>query len=99
MNESSKQQQTEILKPVTLWYKRYVDRGETIFAFNHLEDGHCPNRTPTPKFPSQINDWGKARWLKDHVALDERNKVTLWVPPQVLSTKVSTTTTTNNDTD
>ena len=61
--------------PITLWYRymKYGD-GNIGWEFNHIEDGHCPNATPTPKDPSHKSAWA-GRWAKAFAALDNTNKV------------------------
>lgn len=63
-------------KQATLWY-RWVknDKGEGFWEFNHLEDDHCSNDHPTSKLPIHDHVWKGGKWAKDHVYLDQGNKV------------------------
>jgi hypothetical protein len=56
--------------PITLWYKWIKDKkGNYLWDFNHLEDGHCLNDTPTPKFPNQKAAWSGCKWQAEHAQL------------------------------
>ena len=68
--------------PVTLWHRRDKDKdGNYVWNFNHLEDGHCLNDEPTPKFPSQKTAWAGCKWRAEHAQLVD-NKVVHLTPNQ-----------------
>lgn len=51
--------------PVTLWFRQLKDsKGNPVFKFNHLEDGHAQHDKPIPKFESQ-NGWKGSIWDKE----------------------------------
>lgn len=82
----SKPKHLKMSKPATLWYRWAKDKkGVEFWDFNHLEDDHCTNNVPTPKHPSHNLVWKGGKWEKDHVYLDQDNKVL----PHITVTKES----------
>lgn len=57
------------MKPATLWFCDVKRDGEVFVEMNHLEDGHCPNDTPTPKHESHNKVWKGRKWSKEFVHL------------------------------
>jgi len=57
------------IKTATLWY-RWLKNAQGFYSweFNHLEDGHCPNKEPTPKCEYHKSAW-RGKWAKAHVQL------------------------------
>ncbi len=63
------------MTPITLWSRQTKAKDGTLgWDFNHIEDGHCPNDTPTPKHPFHVNVW-KGMWQKEFAHLNEKNEV------------------------
>ena len=64
------------IKLATLWYRwTKTEAGIYDWEFNHLEDGHCQNNTPTPKYPHHVHVWKGGKWAKSHVQLNKDNVV------------------------
>jgi hypothetical protein len=59
------------MKPVTLWW-RFGDEG---WEYNHLEDGHCANDSPTNKCEEHKRAWARGKWKKELAWLDANNIV------------------------
>jgi len=53
------------MKPGTLWF-RLNEKGE--YEYNHLEDGHCPNPTPTPQH--EAHKWS-GKWKSEYIYLTD----------------------------
>lgn len=54
------------MKPATLWYRETKEG----FEYNHLEDGHCLNSVPTPKYEEHKRAWN-GKWRKEFVELTD----------------------------
>ena len=63
------------MKPVTAWYK--MNPISLEMEFNHLEDGHVVQESPTtnPKYPDQAKAWANQTWVSVHRYLGKDNKL------------------------
>ena len=68
--------QVSNIKLATLWY-RWIrgEKGNWLWEFNHLEDGHCQGNNPTPKVPLHNQIWKGGKWGKSHIQLNGTGNV------------------------
>lgn len=65
------------MTPVTLWSRVLKKDGEEYPDFNHIEDGHCSNDSPTPVHEIHKRVWG-GKWAKEFAYLSDA------IPPVVI---------------
>ena len=59
------------MTPITAWSRMLKnDEGVVGPVFNHIEDGHCANDTPTPKLDIHKKVWG-GKWSKEFAHLTD----------------------------
>lgn len=56
--------------PITMWSRVLKKDGVEYSEFNHIEDGHCINDTPTPLHENHKKTWG-GKWAKEFAELSD----------------------------